>query len=306
VFLYYYSNWKPHVDYLRARANSGVQVNLSTGAIKESKLLLPPLSEQKQIGKMLLALDDRITLLRETNATLEAIAQAIFKSWFVDFDPVRAKQEGRVPEGMDEATAALFPDSFEESELGLVPRGWLVGKVGDLAEIKGGKQLEKAEFSDAGPNPVFGGAGVMGHTKLSNAAGLVITVGRVGAYCGQFFWHFGEAWVNNNASRIVPNCESHGLWLYQWLRQADIEYIKKGAAQPFVSNGDVAAMKLVIPTEVAIQSFARIAGSVYERLQLNNSKAQTLATLRDTLLPRLISGQLRLANAEDAISEAVA
>ena len=72
-----------------------------------------------------LALDDRITLLRETNATLEAIAQALFKSWFVDFDPVRAKMEGRVPEGMDEATAALFPDSFEETELGAVPRGGL-------------------------------------------------------------------------------------------------------------------------------------------------------------------------------------
>ena len=77
-------------------------------------------------------LDDRIVLLRETNATLEAIAQALFKSWFVDFDPVRAKQQGRAPEGMDEATAALFPDSFEESDLGLVPKGWQIATLADV------------------------------------------------------------------------------------------------------------------------------------------------------------------------------
>jgi type I restriction enzyme S subunit len=87
------------------------------------------MSSEWQVAVFVSALDDRITLLRETNATLEAIAQALFKSWFVDFDPVRAKQEGRAPEGMDEATAALFPDGFEESELGLVPRGWRVGQL---------------------------------------------------------------------------------------------------------------------------------------------------------------------------------
>jgi type I restriction enzyme S subunit len=291
---------------LTSRANTTVQTTINLKDVRALPIPIPPIAERNRITQLVSALDDRINLLRGTNATLEAIAQAIFKSWFVDFDPVRAKQEGRAPEGMDDATAALFPDSFEESELGLVPRGWRVGKVSDIADIKGGKQLEKMEFSDTGPNPVFGGAGVMGHTKLSNATGLVITVGRVGAYCGQFFWHFGDAWVNNNASRIVPNCVSHGLWLYQWLKQADIDRIKKGAAQPFVSNGDIAAMHLVIPAEGAIQSFAIIAGSVYERLQLNNSKAQTLATLRDTLLPRLISGQLRLPDAEGAIAEVAA
>ena len=102
-------------------------------------LALPPLEIQRAITAFLQALDDRITLLRETNATLEAIAQALFKSWFVDFDPVRAKMEGRTPEGMDEATAALFPDGFETSELGEVPRGWRVGQVADLGDVVCGK-----------------------------------------------------------------------------------------------------------------------------------------------------------------------
>ncbi|HQV15964.1 MAG TPA: restriction endonuclease subunit S, partial [Denitromonas sp.] len=97
---------------------------LNKGGFSEIRIDLPPYIEQQTIANVLSTLDDRITLLRETNATLEAIAQALFKSWFVDFDPVHAKQQSRAPEGMDEATAALFPSSFEDSELGLVPKGW--------------------------------------------------------------------------------------------------------------------------------------------------------------------------------------
>ncbi|TBR75462.1 MAG: restriction endonuclease subunit S, partial [Burkholderiaceae bacterium] len=107
-------------------------------SLRGIRLPLPPLTVQRGIADTLSKLDDRISLLRETNATLEAIAQALFKSWFIDFDPVRAKMESRVPEGMDEATAALFPDGFEESALGLVPRGWRVLPIGDAVEAVGG------------------------------------------------------------------------------------------------------------------------------------------------------------------------
>ncbi|MAQ51233.1 MAG: hypothetical protein CMK97_09765 [Pseudomonas sp.] len=107
--------------------------------VDKMQVAVPPLAEQSEILKVVGTIDDRITLLRETNASLEAIAQALFKSWFVDFDPVRAKAEGRQPEGMDATTAALFPDSFEESELGLVPRGWHMGTVSDLGEVICGK-----------------------------------------------------------------------------------------------------------------------------------------------------------------------
>ena len=109
------------------------------------ELPVPPLAEQGQIASVLSALDDRITLLRETNATLEAIAQALFKSWFVDFDPVRAKMEGRVPEGMDETTAALFPDGLEDSELGLVPKGWKNRTMSDVSTVGIGKTPPRKE-----------------------------------------------------------------------------------------------------------------------------------------------------------------
>lgn len=294
---------QPGFDSLIEGASAGsAQANISAAGIGAVQIPLLDGKEQLAIGRIARSLDDRITLLRETNATLEAIAQALFKSWFVDFGPVRAKMEGRAPEGMDEATAALFPDALEESDLGWIPSGWRVGPLGEVAVLKGGKQLEKVAFEDDGANPVFGGAGEMGRSNLSNASGFVITVGRVGAYCGQFFWHLGDAWVNNNASQIKPRDEAQSIWMYQWLKSVNMDLIKKGAAQPFVSNGDIALLKMAIPLEPVISRFVEICEPIFRNRHLLHEQTQTLATLRDTLLPRLISGQLRLPEMADPVS----
>jgi len=113
---------------VKSHAYGSAQENINLDVLRKLEFPIPPLNTQSKIADYLSLIDDRITLLRETNATLEAIAQALFKSWFVDFDPVRSKMEGRAPEGMDEATAALFPADFEETELGAVPKGWRVCK----------------------------------------------------------------------------------------------------------------------------------------------------------------------------------
>jgi type I restriction enzyme S subunit len=128
-FLEYFLLSEQVQSFIKGSTRGSAQPFIGLSSLRGFPIALPPMHEQRNIGTFLCVLDDRITLLRETNATLEAIAQALFKSWFVDFDPVRAKQEGRAPEGMDEATAALFPDGFEESELGLVPRGWLISTL---------------------------------------------------------------------------------------------------------------------------------------------------------------------------------
>ena len=131
--------------WLRAHAVGAVMPNLNTDIIKALPLVLPSIEEQRALAEFFGALDGRIALLRETNATLEAIAQALFKSWFVDFDPVHAKQQGLTPAGMDEATAALFPVSFQESALGLVPKGWRPGVLGEVVRtIK--SQLHPSEL----------------------------------------------------------------------------------------------------------------------------------------------------------------
>ena len=137
-------------DLMLGMAAAGATRNaLTKGMIEDFKVPCPPLKIQHEVAEILSSLDDRITLLRETNATLEAIAQALFKSWLVDFDPVRAKQEGRAPEGMDEATAALFPDSFEDSELGLVPRGWTIESLGDVFDYKEGPGIRNWQYTNS-------------------------------------------------------------------------------------------------------------------------------------------------------------
>ena len=232
------------------------------------------------------------------NQTLEATARAIFKSWFVDFDPVRAKAAGQKPPGLKPEIAALFPDSFEDSEGGSIPRGWTTRSVGSLADVRGGKQLHRDRISETGPVPVFGGAGIMGYTTEHNATGFVITVGRVGAYCGQFFAHRGKAWVNNNASLIDPREPTYGEWLYLSLCHANIDVLKKGAAQPFVSNGDIGEMQLTWPGEGIIREFTRLLVPLMNRGDHSQEESRTLTALRDTLLPKLISGELRVPDAE--------
>jgi type I restriction enzyme S subunit len=148
-------------------------------AQRKLQIVLPSLVEQAAIADILGALDDKIALIRETNETQEAMARAIFKSWFVDFDPVRAKAEGREPEGMDADTAALFPSEFEETPLGPVPCGWSVVNLGELAEFAYGKPL-KAENRNGGTFPVMGSNGMVGWHDEALVSGPGIVVGRKG------------------------------------------------------------------------------------------------------------------------------
>ena len=277
--------------------------NLRIPLLEALPIPYPPLAEQKAIAAVLGALDDKIELNRRMNATLEAMARALFQSWFVDFDPVRRNKDegGRTKDEI----SALFPNSFQESALGLIPKGWEVVSVGDLATLKGGTQLEKESFSDRGTIPIFGGAGIMGYGELHNADGFVISVGRVGAYCGQYFYHRGKAWINNNASLIRQREEIPGEWLLLCLRDINMEVIKKGAAQPFVSNSDIAAVKVLLPPHSILDRFQDMIRPVFLTIESNQTQSRTLATLRDTLLPKLLSGELSMAAASATMEASV-
>ena len=135
TYLLYLLQTEEMQSQLKSRATGTTVLGIKQSELRKVTLSLPPFDLQLSAAATLKALDDRISLLRETNTTLESIAQALFKSWFVDFDPVRAKQQGTDPQGMDAATAALFPDSFEESELGEVPKGWRGGKIEQSMEL---------------------------------------------------------------------------------------------------------------------------------------------------------------------------
>lgn len=327
-FLYFYSNSAHHITNLRSRANSGVQVNLSTAAIKESVLRIPPIAEQRVISGLLMALDDRINLLSENNSTLEAIAQALFKSWFVDFDPVRAKLEGRLPEGIDEASSSVFPDSFEETELGQIPTGWEVKAIGDVVEAIGGgtpdtknsdyweppihnwttpKDLSaltapvllrtERMLSDAGLRKVSSGLLPKGTLLMSSRAPI-----------GYLAISQTPIAVNQGYIAIPPNGKLSPLFMLFWCK-ANMETIEgraNGSTFMEISKKAFKPILTSIPSSEVLALFETIAESLFSKIVENEKQIQTLTTLRDTLLPRLISGQLHIVDAEAELEKATA
>lgn len=307
-------------DWLIRHAVGATMPNLNTSILSAVPVFLPPLKVQKEITEVLGSIDDRITLLRETNTTLEAIAQALFKSWFVDFDPVHAKQQGRTPEGMDAQTAALFPDSFEESELGMVPKGWRVGTLGDIAQtIK--KQISSEQLH-SGLNYV--GLEHIPRKSLSltawnNAEGLESAKAKFGVgdvLFGKLRPYFHKvviAPVDGVCSTDILVCspkkpEYYGLVAMQLFSKELIDYadrLSNGAKMPRVNWSDLAAYPLAIPPEEISSSYTKFSKEIFEKMQQGVHQMQTLAKLRDTLLPRLISGQLRLPEAQALVEDAV-
>ena len=295
--------------------NTTVQKTLNLKDVRKLPIPLPTDAEIKGISSISEALTNRIALLRETNATLETIVQALFKSWFVDFDPVRARMEGRTPEGMDEATAALFPDGFEESALGLVPREWRVGTLGEHTSylnrgispkyIEDGGiivinqkcirdfslDLSKARRHDPGQRKIDGRELLKGDI-LVNSTG-VGTLGRVAQVLSLENPAIVDSHVTVMRAGASLTWNYLGLLVMRW--QAEIEGMGEGSTgQTELSRGKLAILKLLIPSAKVLQEFDEVALPLRERFAANQKQAQTLATLRDSLLPRLISGQLRL------------
>ncbi|HRP75045.1 MAG TPA: restriction endonuclease subunit S [Rhodocyclaceae bacterium] len=302
-----------------ASHNSGsAQPSLNRNYLYSIPLQVPLPPEQRQIAEVLRSLDDRITLLRETNATLEAIAQALFKSWFVDFDPVRAKAEGRSPDGMDEATAALFPDGFEESELGLVPRGWAIGVLGDIAQTSR-RQVKASELHEG---QYYVGLEHISRKSLTLsswdlAEGLEsakavfdegdILFGKLRPYFHKVVIAPFEGVCSTDILVCRPvSADYYGVAAMHLFSESIIHYADRfsnGAKMPRVNWKDLAAYPLAIPPASIARAYSETIEPMLSKMRGNTQQAQTLATLRDTLLPRLISGQLRLPEAEREIQE---
>ena len=308
------------------RSGSGQPlINQTTLNAIETQIPYP--REQRAISGIVGALDDRITLLRETNATLEAIAQALFKSWFVDFDPVRAKMEGRTPEGMDEATAALFPDGFETSELGEVPRGWRVMPVGDAIEAVGGAtpDTKNEAFWEppvhcwTSPKDLSGIAAPVlldterkvsdqGLAKIGSGllpSGTLLMSSR--APIGYLALAQVPLAINQGYIAMLPGGLLPPLYMYFWCRH-NMDNIKgraNGSTFMEISKKAFRPIPVLVPTNDLVTAFTATTEALFARLTANEHQAQTLSTLRDTLLPRLISGQLRLPEAQAATEAAL-
>ncbi|MGS3152959.1 restriction endonuclease subunit S [Aeromonas sanarellii] len=308
--------------------NSGsAQPSLNRNYIYGMPLKIPSRAQQDSIVEVLSALDDRIALLRETNATLEAIALALFKSWFVDFDPVHVHARGEEPAGLAPEVAALFPDSFEESELGMVPKGWKIGTLASVANFQNGYAFKSKDWRETG-HPVvkigdvkpgiidFSGCSYidpettegLSRFKLERGDLLVGMTGYVGE-TGLVPHVKPHAYLNQRVGRIATRSGLADLgFVYCLVRNPAFkgyaEAHSHGSAQANVSGAVLLDYATFIPTKDLLNHFNGVVGEMLESILSNHEQAQTLATLRDTLLPRLISGQLRLPEAEAQLSEA--
>ena len=309
-------------DYLYAVLNSScvqsqiealvvgsTQKTLSLKAIKELKIPRLGSQTEQMISEIAACIDLRIQLLSETNATLEAIAQALFKSWFVDFDPVRAKIEGRAPEGMDEATAALFPDSFEESELGLVPRGWRVESLDKIANYLNGLALQKfPPENDTDWLPVIKIAQLRkGDTLGADQASAnikqeyIVQNGDVlFSWSGSLeveIWCGGPGALNQHLFKV--SSADYPKWFYFFWTRQHLPHFQQIAASKATTMGHIqrkhlTEAKVVVPPDEVLALAKDVFGPLLDRLINNALQAQTLGSIRDSLLPRLISGQVRL------------
>lgn len=315
-------------EWLVRHAVGATMPNLNTGILSAVPINLPPLKIQFDIAATLGSLDDRIILLREANTTLESIAQALFKSWFVDFDPVRAKAQGLEPEGIDAATAALFPDSFEESALGMVPRGWYIESVADVAEVVKGKSYKSSELAAShhtalvtlksfsrgggfrldGFKPYTGsykqtqvvapGDLIIAYTDVTQAAELIgkpaIVVG-VDEY--QTLVASLDVGVVRPNTPKVSRQYLYGLFRTELFQSHTFSHTSGTTVLHLAKNG-VGSYKFACPPQELVQSFTAVADAIFERCQNNIDQIRTLTQLRDTLLPRLISGQSSLTETE--------
>ncbi|WP_429307621.1 restriction endonuclease subunit S [Paraburkholderia sp. GAS38] len=329
---------KPHSDllpeyvgyYLRSPKFRQAMLALSTMSTRASlnnemigrlAISFPSRKTQARISEILKSLDDRITILRETNATLEAIAETLFKSWFVDFDPVRAKHEGRPSDSVDEAVAALFPNGFEASELGLVPRGWRVGTFGDLATLVKGSvnplHAPNQAFEhyslpafDAHQLPVLEFGTSIKSNKTRMCSGVVLQ--------SKLNPHIPRVWFPQSVGMSAV-CSTEFLpWLAKAPASPEIVYCLlrspafEGGLRTLVTGtsnshqrvkpDQVAKLRTVLATAEVNGAFTAVVEPLLQRAGENRLLCTQLTAVRDTLLPRLISGQIRLPEAEALVA----
>ena len=311
LFLFYFFRSKDGQHELLKNASTvgtpGIGQPLSS--LRSIKVPLPPLAEQKAIASVLGALDDKIELNRRMNATLESMARALFQSWFVDFDPVRAKLDGRQPAGMDQATAALFPEHFDHKDVSVVPTGWQASTLGEVIEIYDAKRVPlsaREREARQGKYPYHGAASVMDYVDNFLFDGIYTLMGEDGSVINedgtpvlQYVW--GKFWVNNHAHVLRGKNGISTEHLLLHLKGSNIAAFVNGAVQPKLNQGNMNRIPFVLPPQEVGQAFAKAIDPLFAQIRANADQSRTLATLRDTLLPKLLSGELSVASVESKL-----
>ena len=313
-FIYYLL--KANVEILKSHSTGTTFGELTGSVLRRLRFCFPAYKEQRAIAHILGTLDDKIELNRQMNATLEAIARALFKSWFVDFDPVRAKAEGRQPAGMDAETAALFPDAFVDSELGKIPRGWRVAPLPEVFEVNPSRSLKNgdiAPYLDMANMPTQGhraidwlsrpfGSG----TRFINGDTLVARItpclenGKTAFVDfladGQVGWGSTE-YIVLRPKPPLPLEYAYLLARGEDLRAHLIQNMTGTSGRQRAPASCLDQYLMVVPSQEVARRFDGFIRPVFATIRANDEQSRTLAALRDALLPKLISGEIRIKDA---------
>lgn len=319
-FLRYIIGSKEFTRHIHAITTGTAVPHISAGQIKDFKFLLPPVDQQKAIAHILGTLDDKIELNRRMNATLEAMARALFQSWFVDFDPVRATLDGHKPPGMGTPTAALFPPDFDESNVGPIPRGWKTTTIGETCEaiFSGGTPSTKTLEYWNGEFPWLSSgetrnrfiveaekkiskAGVENSsTRLAPAGCTVIAGAGQGHTRGQTSLLTLDSYINQSVVALKANPEvSSDLFLffdlarrYEEFRQLSDSHSSRGS----LTTKLLAGVKCVMPSRAIVSAFSDLVGPIVAQITANLHQSNTLTGARNVLLPKLMSGEVLVSN----------
>lgn len=288
--------------------------NLNTQIMEALPFVLPPIAEQKAIAAVLGALDDKIELNRRMNETLEGLARALFQSWFVDFDPVRAKVDGRQPAGMDQSTAALFPDSFEDSTLGPIPKGWRPCTLGDVANnvsitfdfkrfhdvvfINTGDVLEGTFLhSKRSPHDRLPGQAKKSIRRDDILFSEIRPANKRFAYVD---FDSSDHIVSTKFMIIRGSKEIHPRLLYRILTSKEtldefqVQAESRSGTFPQITFASICYLPIVLPPIEIQEAYQRVVSELDRQVKTNIQQSRTLTTLRDTLLPKLLSGEITL------------
>lgn len=325
-FLYYWMQSPEFINqiaYLKGQTDMADYVSLRDQ--RKIKITIPDVATQQTIVDIVGSIDDKIELNRKMNRTLEQMAQALFKAWFVDFEPVKAKAAGRTPESCDAETAALFPDEFVDSESDAIPKGWRVDAIRSRTSNIQYGLTQSASTTQIGPHFLritdiqagrvdwnrvpFCRVTSSEHERYRIVSGDIL-VARTGASTGENIYVIDppDAVFASYLVRLQFADPSIASLVGVFMRTAIyFEYIKGtlgGSAQPNANAQVLASASLVFPTKEVAERFSEAVRPLHKNIVRNTRESNTLASLRDSLLPKLISGQLRIPDAE-ALAEAV-
>jgi type I restriction enzyme S subunit len=295
---------------------STVQPKFNKTVLRNSEIDIPDLAHQDFIAHTLGILDSKISTNAAISKTLEDIAQTIFKSWFIDFDPVKAKMAGEMPVGMDAATSALFPDSMEESELGLIPKGWRVGSLGEIADLQGGYAFKSSSWTESGVPVIKIGSVKPGFVDLTQvsyvdaptaeaipdvyripAGSLVVGLTGYVGQVGLMRTHDPIPLINQRVAKFKLKSGDWKIpFIYCFTRgekfKGIVEELATGTAQQNVSNSQILSIPMAIPSEHIREMFDNSFKPFFQDIINLADENESLKSTRDALLPRLISGEL--------------